>query len=764
VKEIFNRISGVALLALLRSLIIVSKLGPVRTKAKTISAAATKSENLRPGPIELQSRVAIVIPVFNNWTLTLNCLESIRRTPDAKFADIWVVDDASTDSTCQEIERDFPEVKIIRNENNMGFLLSCNAALVFLTESYEWVYLLNNDTIVKSGFLLESVCVAQKNPNAALVGSKLIYPDGTLQEAGGIFWSNGNAWNFGRNKDSSNLEFNIDRQVDYCSGAALLLNSAAIRRVGFFSTEFLPAYCEDSDLAFKLRQDGFETWYSHKSVVIHLEGMSHGRDSAKGTKAYQAANLKKFEKKWREVLNSHLEENPSRSLDAAFRLSPALQPRIDKFEYLRDRVAIPEGLLPLLNRLSNFYFENKDRKYTDLLFRQKRIGGIVSGLSSSSTANLPPAPSQSILLIDHDIPRPDTNAGDLLTYSYIQLLRNLGKNVVFFPACLPNHDRYYSDLISLGVHIPDDNVSLENWLKANGKTLDRVWVARPEIAAKAIRSIRKYSPAAIAYFTHDLHHLRLRTQARVKRNLAVYLSSVLMSLKEKKIFNSVDLILSVSKEETDYITAQGVKRLTTTLVPFFLSEEPPLARNSESFAQKLNLVFLGGYRHQPNKDAAFVLANRIMPIIWETKPNAILTLAGSFPDSSILSLAGARVVVPGQVENLKELFDENCVFVAPLRFGAGVKGKTLEAMKLGIPVVGTPVAFQGIPIQNGREALVGENEKEIADLTLHLFDSPLLCELLSKNALEFLKREYSVEEASKSLVPFLQMQSRQSEG
>ncbi len=756
--DIFRRVSGAALLFLLRS-----ALKSVRIIQKTCTTNASKisvesiSQSAYVGPNSI-GKIAILIPAFNNWELTSNCLKSILKTEDSKIADVWVVDDASTDETRASLESYFPEIKVIHNDINLGFLLSCNNAFEALGPHYDWIHLLNNDTSVNQGFLLEALEVAREHTEAALVGSKLLYPGGTLQEAGGIFWRNGNAWNVGRNGNAETLAFNIDRQVDYCSGASLLLRTEALRSVGYFSEEFLPAYCEDADLAFKLRKAGFETWYAHKSEVIHLEGMSHGIDSTEGIKAHQVKNLRTFEVKWRQELKSHIEEDPFRLLDAAFRLSPGLKPSNQESMPVGEFDWIPTTLLPLANRLANFYIQNSARSYRDLLFRQNRLRqrlprpiGKFSKIQSKPNSGF-------ILIVDHAIPKPDTNAGDSLTFSYLKLLRCMGKDVVFFPVALPVRDSYYEDLIELGVKVIDANETFEEWIGSNGSQLDRAWIARPEIAIKTIKSIRRNSSAPIAYLTHDVHHLRLRAQAKIKRNPLIYLNSLTMEVKEKRIFRDVDLILSISTEESAYIASRNIQTQISTLVPYFLWSDAPTPRLQNSFKNASALVFLGGYRHEPNRDAAEILAKKIMPLVWQKKPDTILTLAGSFPDQTILSLANDRIRVPGKVDDIKKLFDENSVFVAPLRFGAGVKGKTIEAMKFGIPVVGSRVAFQGIQVKDNEEALVGEDEQEIASLILTLLESPPMCEEISKKSIDFVKREYSLDSARESLRTFLDLE------
>ena len=140
---------------------------------------------------------------------------------------------------------------------------------------------------------------------AGLVGSKLFNSDGTLQEAGGIYWRDGTAANYGRDNDPNHPQYCFARQVDYCSGAAIALPKKVWQRMAGFDRMFEPAYCEDADLAFRLREAGFEVWFQPLAQVLHYEGKTNGRDINFGVKAYQRRNMRRFWKRWRSTLAGH---------------------------------------------------------------------------------------------------------------------------------------------------------------------------------------------------------------------------------------------------------------------------------------------------------------------------------------------------------------------------------------------------------------------------------------------------------------------------
>ena len=239
--------------------------------------------------------VSIVIPVHNKLELTYHCLAALILAWNKASFEVIVVDDCSTDRTT-ELSQIVDNVNVIVNEHNLGFLRNCNKAAKHARGDY--LVMLNNDTEVTSGWLDEMIDTIARFEGVGMAGSKLIYPDGKLQEAGGIVWGNGQPWNLGNRGNPQAPEWNYARQVDYLSGASLMVPRKIWEEVGGFSDEFAPAYYEDTDLAFKIRDYGYKTVYSPYSVVVHFEGMSNGRDENHGIKKNQAINAPKFRAKW----------------------------------------------------------------------------------------------------------------------------------------------------------------------------------------------------------------------------------------------------------------------------------------------------------------------------------------------------------------------------------------------------------------------------------------------------------------------------------
>ncbi|MEG0689105.1 MAG: glycosyltransferase family 2 protein, partial [Hungatella sp.] len=254
-----------------------------------------------------EPEVSIIIPVYNQIAYTYACLVSILQyTTDVSY-EVIIADDVSTDAT-EHLSHYAEGLVICRNTTNQGFLRNCNHAARAARGTY--MMFLNNDTQVTEHWLSSLVKLIRSDSSIGMVGSKLVYPDGRLQEAGGIIWSDGSGWNYGRLDDPEKPEYNYVKEADYISGAAILLPVELWKQIGGFDTRFAPAYCEDSDLAFAVRKAGYRVVYQPLSKVIHFEGISNGTDvEGSGLKRYQAANSKKLKEKWAEEFKLQRENN-----------------------------------------------------------------------------------------------------------------------------------------------------------------------------------------------------------------------------------------------------------------------------------------------------------------------------------------------------------------------------------------------------------------------------------------------------------------------
>ena len=273
-------------------------------------------------PLELPNHssptVSIIIPVYNQIEYTYKCLRSLaEHLPIDLKTEVVVVNDCSTDDTVSVLDR-VSGLKRIDNSENVGFVRACNLGIKAAVGEY--IYFLNNDTQLRPQALEHLLAVFERDSEVGAVGSKLIYPEGSLQEAGGIVFQDASAWNYGNKENPNAPQYNYLRQVDYCSGASLLVKKSVLEALGGFDPNFAPAYYEDTDLCLAIRhQLGFKVVYQPKSVVIHHQGVSCGVELTSPIKSYQSINQTKLAQKWAKDLVSYPADNSKLGIASASR-------------------------------------------------------------------------------------------------------------------------------------------------------------------------------------------------------------------------------------------------------------------------------------------------------------------------------------------------------------------------------------------------------------------------------------------------------------
>ncbi|MBD8657077.1 glycosyltransferase [Oxalobacteraceae sp. CFBP 13730] len=619
--------------------------------------------------------VSVVIPIYGKIDYTLRCLASIAAHPPAAAFEVIVVDDCSPDDSVAVLNG-VPGIRLVRNEVNQGFIRSCNHGARLALGEY--VYFLNNDTEVLAGWMDELLRTFATIPGTGLAGSKLLYPDGRLQEAGGIIWQDASAWNFGRFQDPALPVYNYARDVDYISGASIMLTKALFDDLGGFDELYLPAYCEDADLALKIRARGYRVIYQPLSAVIHHEGISSGTDTSQGVKAYQIENFKKLYQRWHTQLNEHM----------------------------------PNGI--------NVDAE-KDRGAT-----------------------------RRALVLDHCTPTPNQDAGSVIAYNIMLLLRDMGFQVTFIAEdnflYMPE---YTAALQRAGIEVlyAPYVISVEQHLVAHGARYDLVSLFRPGVVDRHLAAVRRYCPKAKALFhTVDLHFLRMSREAALQADAVKQRAADAMKQRELAAICLCDGAILHSTVELEMVRRDLP---TANLHVFPLVMDIPGTR--VAFAQREDIVFVGGYQHTPNVDAVQYFVAEVMPLLRQRLPGVRFYVVGSQPPPAILALAADDIVIKGFVDDLAPLLDTMRVSVAPLRYGAGIKGKIGSAMAQGLPVVATPLAAEGMSLTDGLNILIADGAAALADTIVRLYRDEALWNHISAEGVAFADAAWGAEAAWQSL-------------
>ncbi len=619
--------------------------------------------------------VSIIIPMYNQVEYTYNCICSISSNCEYTNYEIIVADDNSTESTSLFSEN-FENLVLIRNEINLGFLKNCNNAASKAKGKY--LVFLNNDTQVQKNWLEELLSCFERFENVGLVGSKLLYENGRLQEAGGIIWQDGSGWNYGNDDNPKRPEYNYVKEVDYVSGASIMITTYLWKKIGGFDEHFAPAYYEDTDLCFQVRKEGYKVLYQPFSSVVHFEGITHGTDVNKGVKKYQVVNQKKFVAKWKTVL------------------------------------------------------------------QQKSQNGVTVFSERDRTTG-----KKHILVVDHYLPQVDRDAGSRCISNFIDSMLELGYDVKFLGENQNVPKAYMKSLQEKGVEVlygiafDFDDESWKGYLGQNINNFDAVLLSRAAVCLPILKFIKTVDyHGEVIYFGHDLGYLRLEQEAEEHRNSALLKKAKKIKAAEDFMYSHADISLVLSYDELDYLKKYIAKPLW--YVPGYFFDVP---QTISTYDEREGLLFVGGFNHPPNKDAMKWFLDDVYPQL--SARNIPLTIVGSLVPDFILKyrerLKNINILSDLPGEELESIYAETRISIAPLLSGAGVKGKVIEAMAKGVPVVGTEIAFEGMPKDDGFIYRGIKTASGMVAEILRIYDDKVVWDKFSQFGKEYVRNNFNKE-------------------
>ena len=616
--------------------------------------------------------VSVVIPIYNHFNHTLACLRALAAHPPVVAWEVIVVDDGSSDASVEALPQ-ISGLRYHRRASNGGFIASCNDGIGLALGEY--VVLLNNDTVPQPGWLDALLDTFSTHPDTGLAGSQLVYPNGELQESGALVMADASAWSYGRFEAVADPRFSYVRQMDYCSGAALAVPRALLEQLGRLDCRYKPAYYEDTDLGFAVREAGFKVRVQPFSLVVHDEGTSNGTDVSTGLKAYQVRNQSVFAEKWQQQLSQQ-----------------------------RSIAVVSEPM-----------FVHRDQRQ--------------------------------VLILDEAVPQPDRDSASLRQINMIRLLQEAGLHVVFVPTLREHAGRHTEALQRMGVEVwyAPSLKGIGSWLREHGRRFQVVVMVRHHLARECLPLLRSFAPQARCVLDSvDLHYLRERRGAEIAGDANLLRNAERTRSSELQVMAQVDVTLLVSAAEQQQlqIDAPAVRSEV-------LSNLHEISGRGLPWEQRHDLVFVGGFRHPPNLDAMQWFIAEVFPLIRQQLPQVQLHVIGIDAPDSLRQLAStcAGVIVHGHVPDLDPYMDGARIAVAPLRFGAGVKGKVNLSMAHGQPVVATTCAVEGMYLRDGVDVLVADDANSFAAAVVRLYQDQTLWRALADNGLENVLQHFSLDAA-----------------
>jgi glycosyltransferase involved in cell wall biosynthesis len=358
----------------------------------------------------------------------------------------------------------------------------------------------------------------------------------------------------------------------------------------------------------------------------------------------------------------------------------------------------------------------------------------------------PVARRRRVLLVDAFTPKPDQDSGSADTFWYMRMFQMLGYEVGFIAAFEASQTaRYVHDLRRWGIRVQwaVDLYDLQRLAIAELQDCDAIMLFRVGVAGHLIDTARRVAPKVrIIFHTVDLHFLREERAALHERSASALDASAETRRRELRVIAMADASIILSSVEHALI-----QRLLPDANAHLIPIPRPPAPEGGGFASRSGVMFVGGFAHLPNCDAVIFLVNQVWPRVRDRLPQATLHIVGSNAPPEVLALAapGAGVEVLGYVEELTPIFQQVRVSVAPLRYGAGIKGKVVSSMLHGVPCVATRLAGEGMNVQDGKDILFADDETALADAIITLHENEVLWERLSREGRRTAASEYSVD-------------------
>jgi GT2 family glycosyltransferase len=609
------------------------------------------------------TRLSVVLVLWNRAELTLRCLRALSESRDVPL-EVIVIDNASTDETTSLLAR-LRDVTVVRNSSNIGFTIAANQGARLATS--EFVLFLNSDAQPLPGSLRALLDTISTSQSVGAVGGKLVFPDGTLQEAGGIVWSDGSCESYGRGDSPQGAEYCFERDVDFCSGAFLLTRREVFERLGGFDEAYSPAYYEDVDYCVRLWKDQQRVTYQPRATAIHFEFASS-------------------------LFRAH-------------------------------------GIKLQVSRRELFVARHRD-------WLASQEGKSAAAISARSH----PATQLHVLIIDDIVPDPKRGAGFPRAAQVLHALRRLHFGVTLY-ATAGSAERSSSSAFGwVEVILGNGSAGIREFLESRRGYYSLIIVSRPHnmrYFRAAVGSDFSWLRAPVIYDAEAVSAIRDIGRRRLRGESVSDTDENRLVRRELLLAKGCASVIAVSPGEQEYFARAG---LPADCVLGHAITPVPTPR---SFDDREGLLFVGAFdQSSPNEDAAWSLISEIAPAVDALVRALVpLTIAGSRIPERLRLSARPDVSFVGDSEDLTPLYDRARVFVAPVKYAAGIPLKVLEAAANGVPVVCSALLARQLSWEHGKDILVADTLPEFASAIARLYSDRSLWEQLRLSAVQRITRE-----------------------
>ena len=608
---------------------------------------------------------SIVIPVYNNLKFTLACLHSIYSINSKAPFEVIVVDDCSQENY-SVLRRHYPQVRLVRNQKNLGFLLTANHGAQ--EAKGEYIVFLNNDTEVLPAWLDELATALYHHPEAGMIGSQLIHMrTGTLQESGNLICKSGEMLPLGRGIDPNHPEFTYFREVDFVSAASIILRKKVFDEMKGFDISYVPAYFEDPDLGLRLQKAGYHNYVMPLSRVLHYEMISYGNTLEGACEK----NRQFFFNRWKDYLAKH-----------------ALYDNLQDFANCRK-------------------------------FAHERL-----------------------LYIDAETPMADRGSGGMDAIFFMEYFLKRGLDVVFHGEYTAGGTPKYTEiLLRMGVEcINQPHRKVWEYLEVAGWCFKWLFISRVYQAQCFDSLLKRFcSQAHYIFNTVDLHFIREKLEADLRDDPKLRRQAKWTKMFELTVAKNADATIVISEDEKRILENEyGMTNI------WHIPQARPVAGRKENVKRK-GAVFVGS-AHPPNMDGLRYFHDEILPLLpsdfhLTIVGEALRDVMSQKPEYQDL-LKCPQFKFVGFVQDLGDVFNTAQLSIAPLRYGAGTKGKVASSMSFGVPCVSTNFGVEGTGMIPGKNIMLGRTPQEFADAIRKLCTDPVLWRKISDGGLEFLRSKY----------------------